>query len=292
MAFHRSVLLDEVLSYLDVQKGQRYVDATLGGGGHSKLIIDQGGEVLGIDVDPEALAYSHQELKAGFRGVQGNFAHLKEICEQQQWTQVDGVLFDLGVSSHQFDTPERGFSFRSDSLLDMRMEPTLGVTARDLINALSEKELTHLFQKYGEERYAHRIAKKIVTSRVLKTIETTRELASLIEQTLGFNPAQRGKRPIHPATRVFQSLRIVVNSELDSLEAALPQALEILHPGGKIVVISFHSLEDRIVKVFMREQAQLRKLTILTQKPVEASDAEVAQNPRSRSAKLRAAKKV
>lgn len=285
--FHTSVLGAEVLEYLQVKKGEKYIDATLGGGGHARQIIDQGGFVLGIDQDISAIEYVQQLNLTNLTTVTGSFENLADIAQQNGFFPCQGILYDLGVSSHQLDTPTRGFSFKEDAPLDMRMSPQFGVTARDLINALTEKELQELFTKYGEEREAWRIAKKIVSTRVYKPIETTFELAHLIEQTIGFS----SKSHIHPATRVFQALRIAVNDELNALKSSLPQALETLASGGHLVVISFHSLEDRIVKNFFRDSAISGSLEILTAKPVEPTAAEIAQNPRSRSAKLRAAQK-
>lgn len=287
VGYHQSVLLKEAISYLDVKPGKNYIDATLGGGGHSLAIKQMGGEVLGIDQDPEALEYvqkTHPELTL-LR--QGSFEKIAQFAREVGFEKVAGVLFDLGVSSHQLEAGYRGFSFREDAPLDMRMNPDMGVTAADLLNALSERELEGIFKNYGEEMFARKIANRIVASRLNNKIETTKKLAELIEHTVGFNPKAR----IHPATRVFQALRIAVNDELNSLNTALPEAVELLDSGGRLVVISFHSLEDRIVKNYFKREEDANVLEILTKKPLEPTEREVRENPRARSAKLRAAMK-
>ncbi len=261
--YHIPVLLNEVLEVLDVKPGEKYIDCTFGGGGHARAIGQAGGIVLGIDQDPEAHAQ-----------IQRNFAHLKEIAIEAGFNPVAGILFDLGVSSHQLETPERGFSFNFDAPLDMRMNPAAGLTAADLVNAGSEKELANLFWRYGEERESRKIAKAIVLNRPIKT---TNQLAEVILKV-----SHRGKNDrTHPATRVFQALRIAVNDELASLEVALPQAMDLLKIGGKLAVISFHSLEDRIVKKFMTKSELIRP-----------TKGEIANNPRARSGKLRVMEKL
>ena len=217
--------------------------------------------------------------------VRGNFAHLQEIAQECGFDQVAGILFDLGVSTHQLLTQERGFSFTSDALLDMRMDPDLGVAAADLVNGLRKEELYELFHKLGEERFAWRIARVIVRARSLRPIRTGKELAGVIA---GAKPKRKRFGRIHPATRCFQALRIAVNDELNNLKAALPQAVNLLKPGGRLVVISFHSLEDRIVKNFLKGESALK---ILTKKPIKPSEEEVEINPRSRSAKMRVGEK-
>lgn len=269
--YHIPVLLEEVLEALNVKPGEKYIDCTYGGGGHFRAIQKAGGQVLGIDQDSEAKAPVH-----------GNFAHLKEIANKAGFNSVSGILFDLGVSSHQLETNYRGFSFNKDARLDMRMDQTQGPTAADLINAASEKELANLFWKYGEERFAKAIAREIKKTK----IETTDQLAKAILRV-----RRKGKFDrTHPATRIFQALRIAVNDELTGLEEALPQAVELLKPGGKLVVISFHSLEDRIIKNFMR--LEINNLKTLTTKLITPSKKEIEKNPRSRSGKLRAAEKL
>lgn len=267
--YHIPVLLKEAIEYLSVKPGEKYIDCTYGGGGHFKAIEAAGGIVLGIDQDPEAHAPVH-----------GNFAHLKEIATEAGFAPVSGILFDLGVSSHQLEMDYRGFSFGHDAKLDMRMNPDeQTVTAADLVNAGGKIELANLFWKFGEERASRAIAKAIVANR---PISSTNQLAEIILRVRHKNKNDH----THPATRVFQALRIAVNDELASLEAALPQAVELLVPGGRLVVISFHSLEDRIVKSFMKDNVSLR---ILTAKPVTPTEEEVEENPRARSGKLRVA---
>lgn len=300
--FHTPVLVSEVASYLNIQKGCWYIDTTLGGGGHSEKILEEGGKVLGIDQDPEAILevskkYSKEIEEKNLVLNKGNFVdHLGGLTNDRL---VYGVLFDLGISSYQLDNPKRGFSFSKDAPLDMRMDPAIGVKAEDLVNGLYEGELADLFRKLGEEKFAKKIAKKIAEERKLKKIETTKQLADLIlsvkprkiqdKETLILRYA---RNKIHPATQIFQALRIAVNDELNNLKTALPQALDILEKGGRLVVISFHSLEDRIIKNFFREMEEKGSVKILTKKPITPSDHEILQNPRSRSAKLRALEKI
>lgn len=283
MEFHTPVLLQEVIKGLNVQPGKKYIDATLGGGGHAFEILKRGGKVLGIDVDEEAIEYVKSRIQsANWRIrigkdvvlIRGNFRDVSEIAKEHGFDSVAGVLFDLGVSSHQLKTQERGFSFQEDAPLDMRMDKTLTIKASDLVNGLYENELARLFEKLGEEKWALGIARAICRARALRRIETTGELAQIIESV------KKAKARVHPATKVFQALRIAVNDELGSLEKALPQALELIENRGRIAVISFHSLEDRIVKHFFGKHA-------LTKKPIVATNEEITQNPRARSAKLR-----
>lgn len=290
--YHTPVLLTEALEYLEIEPGKKYIDCTLGGSGHTEGILAAGGTVLGIDQDPEAIENAKRNLGSWIEKGKlvlghGNFAHLQEIATQAGFNQADGILMDLGVSSHQLETDYRGFSFNKGGKLDMRMDPaTQTVTAADLVNAGGERELANLFWKFGEERVSRVIAKAIVESRKAGKIETTDQLAKII---LSVRKRTAGDRT-HPATRVFQALRIAVNSELESLEQALPQAVSLLIPGGKLAVISFHSLEDRIIKNFFKSGSE--KLRILTDKPVEPTEAEIERNPRARSGKLRVAIKV
>jgi len=289
--FHTPVLLKETIQFLNVQRGGKYIDATVGGGGHSQAILKLGGKLLAIDCDPEALKATRKYLTtacpgASWRLAQGNFKDLAKITKKNGFTNVDGVLFDLGVSSYQLTTPKRGFSFNLEGPLDMRMDPKLKVTAADLINGLNRGELEELFSKLGQEHYSRRLAKAIVCARRLKPIQTCGELVGIIEDAV----PQRGK--LHPATRVFQALRMAVNDELNNLKKALPQALELLKPGRRLVVVSFHSGEDRIAKFFLKEKELEGKLKILTKKPVRPTLKEVEKNPRSRSAKLRVGEKA
>jgi 16S rRNA (cytosine1402-N4)-methyltransferase len=303
--FHEPVLLKESIDYLEVKKGEKYIDATLGGGGHTLAILKKQGQVLGIDCDPEAIKAARERLSqacpirlsalsrnvgssASWRLAQGNFAHLKTIAAREGFSRVAGILFDLGVSSYQLSEAHRGFSFNLEAPLDMRMDPSLKVTAADLVNGLNQGELHELFSKLGEEHYSRRIAEAICLARRLKPIKTCDDLARVI---LRARP-KRGKYDrTHPATRCFLALRIAVNDELNSLRKALPSALEILKPKGRLVIISFHSGEDRIVKRFF-EREEGESLKILTKKPVRPTPEEVKKNPRSRSAKLRAAEKI
>ncbi|MCL5411622.1 MAG: 16S rRNA (cytosine(1402)-N(4))-methyltransferase RsmH [Patescibacteria group bacterium] len=293
---HKPVLLKESIEALNVIPNEKYVDGTVGAGGHSCEIIKSGGIVLGIDMDPEALKIARKTLEdcseaktKRFTLEQENFANLREIAERNDFLNVSGILFDLGLSSFQLDYSPRGFSFKRAEPLDMRMDPSLGVTAADLVNGLTEGELYELFTKFGEEPFARLIARRIVTSRLSKKIATTSELAFLVEQAVGF----RGRREkIHPATRVFQALRIAVNDELNNLRVVLPQALALTKSGGRVVVISFHSLEDRIVKNYFLEEGEKGTANVLTKKPVTATDEEVIENPRARSAKMRVIEKV
>jgi len=283
--FHESVLLKEAVDALNIKPGELYVDATLGGGGHTAEIIRRGGKVIGIDVDPSALKYVEREIKSDTLILeQGNFLEVDEIIRKHTLEKVVGVLLDLGVSSFQLDSPERGFGFRHSAELDMRMDPTLTIKATDLINGLNEGELYELFTKYGEERNARRIARAIVRSRQEKKIERTDQLALIVESSVG-----RSSFKIHPATRVFLALRIAVNSELNNLKEVLPKAESNLRKDGRLVVISFHSLEDKIVKDFIKKSPELEEVN---KKPILPTHDEIDRNPRSRSAKMRIAVKV
>lgn len=290
---HQSVLAAEVVDGLAPRSGGRYLDATLGGGGHAAALLAASapdGRLLGLDADPAALAAATARLAeyAGRLTVRhANFRQLAEVAEAAGFGACDGIMFDLGVSSYQLDTPERGFSFQADAPLDMRLDPTSGVTAADLVAALPERELADVIYQFGEEHGSRRIARAIVEARRRSTISTTGQLAEIVARALG---GRRGK--IHPATRTFQALRIAVNRELESLELALPQAVGLLAQGGRLAVISFHSLEDRIVKHYLRAEASAGRLQLVTKKPIVAGDAEQRDNPRSRSAKLRIAERV
>ncbi|WP_299755668.1 16S rRNA (cytosine(1402)-N(4))-methyltransferase RsmH [uncultured Chloroflexus sp.] len=294
---HTPVLLAEVIAALAPRPGGCYLDATVGGGGHALAVLQAaqpGGMLLGIDADPAALAATAERLAEAGLSQQavlrhGSFADLAALATEAGFAAVDGILFDLGVSSYQLDTPERGFSFAADGPLDMRLDPTQGPTAADLVNRLSERELADIIFQYGEEHAARRVARAIVERRRSQPFRSTADLAAVVARAVG---GRHGR--IHPATRTFQALRIAVNHELDQLAAALPQAVALLTLGGKLAVISFHSLEDRIVKQFLRAEAagEAPRLAIITKKPVVASDAEVAANPRARSAKLRVAVRI
>ncbi len=282
--FHEPVLLKEVLAFLDPKPGQIVVDATVGTGGHAEALLAHGAQVVGIDQDPHSLALASERLRPfgqRFQPVRGNFRNLSALLSALGITKAHGVLFDLGLSSWHLSQAERGFSFQRDGPLDMRMDPDHPRTAAFLVNELSAEELARILREYGEERHADRIAREIVRNR---PIRTTGELAQLVARCY-----PRGHYRVHPATRTFQALRIAVNDELSALQEALPQAVEVLAPGGVVCVISFHSLEDRIVKQFLRERARARQVQLLTKKPVRPGKEEVAGNPRARSARLRAA---
>jgi 16S rRNA (cytosine1402-N4)-methyltransferase len=281
------------------------VDGTLGAGGHARGILEAcapDGQLLGLDVDPQALETARKTLapyEGRFHLAQASYTTLAAQLQRLGWDEVDGILLDLGASSMQFDTPERGFSFQHDAPLDMRFDPRAPLTAADIVNGYSERELADLLYEYGEERDARKIARAIVRARPL---HTTRQLVAVIEAV----SPRRGER-LHPATRTFQALRIAVNDELSAVKAALPQAVAGLRSGGRLAVISFHSLEDRIVKEFFREQSRdllnppyeriyekERKATLkeINRKPITPSEEEIRNNPRARSAKLRIAEKL
>ena len=296
---HVPVLLHEVLAYLAPHPGGRYVDATIDGGGHTRAVLDASapdGTVLGIDRDPEILTALRgglaEAIDAGrLRIAHASFAALTRVLAAQGVTSADGVLLDLGVSSFHLDASGRGFSFARDEPLDMRFDPTdpERESAADILASRSAEALTALFRTYGEERFASRIARTIVARRRQAPLRTTGELLAAVEQSL---PPHLRWRAGRDAARVFQALRIAANEELEAIADVLPQALAALAPGGRLVVISFHSLEDRLVKHFLRGQAQAGRVRLLTRRPVQPSESEVAANPRAASAKLRAAEKL
>lgn len=292
---HQPVLLDEVLGYLDLKPGCAVLDATLGGAGHAKEILKRitpGGTLIGIDADRAAIDIARETLKSFegfFKLFNGNFRYLDELLAEEKGIKFDAELFDLGISSYQMDDGRRGFSIRYDAPLDMRMDTRLAVTARDLVNALKEDELADIIARFGEERFFRRVARKVAEARAKKPIETTGELASIIRRAVG---ARAGRNRIDPATRTFQALRIAVNDELPAIKEGIRKAVSMLKSGGRICVISFHSLEDRIVKNMFKDFARDDLVKILTKKPVRPERDEVARNARSRSAKLRAAERV
>jgi 16S rRNA (cytosine1402-N4)-methyltransferase len=307
MLTHIPVLYQEILQAMNPHSGGHYVDGTLGAGGHAAGILEASapdGRLLGLDVDPAAIELARQRL-APFadRAIirRASYTTLPEQLSDLGWRQVDGILLDLGVSSMQLDEAERGFSFQVDAPLDMRFDPGQELSAADLVNRLPEDELADLIYRFGEERRSRQIARAIVRSRPL---ETTRQLAEVIVRAV---TGQYSDRHIHPATRTFQALRIQVNHELDSVSTVLPLAVAVLAPGGRLAVIAFHSLEDRLVKEYFRRESRDcicpprqpvctcgHRATILelTRRPLQSSQAEVDQNPRSRSARLRVAEKV
>jgi 16S rRNA (cytosine1402-N4)-methyltransferase len=309
---HLPVLVDEVIEMLAPAPGSLHIDATLGAGGHTERILEAAspeGRVLGVDADPAAIHRVEVRLRARFgeRLVlrQGNFRELATIAPEAGFGAVDGALFDLGLSSYQLADRDRGFGFRAGGPLDMRFDTSRGVPAAELLASLDTSELTALFRRYGEEPKAGRIARAIVDARRTAPITTAEELAALVERVAPPDPRKR--RRIHPATRVFQALRIAVNEELDALQAGLAAALDLLRPGGRLVVLSYHSLEDRIVKRFF--QAERRgcicppqlpvcvcgrnpRLRLVTNPSLTPTAAEIAANPRARSARLRAAERL
>ena len=302
---HQTVLLREAVDALTIKPAGVYVDGTFGRGGHSRAILEQlgpNGRLIAFDRDPQAIAAAQSMNDSRLTIVHRAFGDLAPVLAEVGVSAVDGVLLDVGVSSPQIDDGERGFSFRFDAPLDMRMDTTQGETAAEFLATAGIKDITEVIRSYGEERFAFQIAKKIVATRSERPVATTGQLATLVRE------AVRTREPGQdPATRTFQALRIHVNQELEQLALVLPQALDVLQPGGRLVVISFHSLEDRIVKRFMRDEASVDRLPKnlplrsvdlpqphlrLVGKPVKAGDEEVAGNPRARSAVMRVAEKL
>jgi len=328
-SWHRPVLYQEILQALQPRSSGRYIDGTVGAGGHAFGILEASspdGLLLGLDVDPTALSLAKRSLaQFGSRAIliQASYVTMSQQVKNRDWAAADGIVLDLGVSSMQLDTVQRGFSFLADAPLDMRFDPGGSLTAADLVNQLTENELADLIYRYGEETDARRIAHAIVLDR---PVETTGQLAEIIQRTVKRSGGRqynqrstkdnresgagfpRGRtKPLHPATRTFQALRIAVNKELESLEYVLPEAISILAPGGRLAVISFHSLEDRIVKQFFRRESRdcicpphqpvctcghRATITEIARRPIRPSQIEVEQNPRSRSARLRVAERV
>ncbi len=289
---HEPVLLHEVVDGLDITDGDIVLDMTLGGAGHARAFLETGKDIrlIGIDQDEKAIKKAQEKLspwKKRVTIIEGNFRDAKKLLTEIGVGKVSKILFDLGVSSFQLDSPERGFSFRYDAPLSMKMSSDAKFSAGDIMNDWDEKDIANVIFAYGEERRARTIAKAIVRARTEKRIETTRELSTIIEKALGKKPWQK----INPATKTFQALRIAVNDELGALKAGLSASEEIIAPQGKIAIISFHSLEDRIVKNFMKER-NLQGWKTLTKKPITASEEETILNPRSRSAKLRIIEKI
>lgn len=305
---HVPVLVDEVISGLQIHPGAIAIDCTIGGGGHTERLLDSSapdGRVLGLDADPAALRRVNARLGQAVQDgrlmmVQSFFQDVAKVAATVHFEQVDAILLDLGVSSFQLETPERGFSLMHSGPLDMRFDPQQGEDAADIVNEWQEDEIADILYRYGEERRSRRIARGIVHNR---PITTTDQLAAVVERAIG---GRKGSR-IHPATKTFQALRIAVNAELAQLEVTLPQCLELLRPGGRMAVISFHSLEDRIVKQWMVSEAsdfvrdpmhpfggteRVPTLRLVTRKPLTATSTEISSNPRSRSAKLRIAERI
>ena len=302
---HRTVLLEEAVDALAIKPGGTYVDATFGRGGHSRQVLGQlneQGRLIALDRDPAAVEAGREIADPRLKLIHAAFSGLRAALEAEAVERVDGVLLDLGVSSPQLDEAERGFSFRLDAPLDMRMDTSRGQTAAEWLAQASQQQLAEVIKNYGEERFAHAIAKALVAARAERPVETTRQLAALVEK------AVRTREPgQHPATRSFQALRIFINQELEELSLVLPQATSLLAPGARLVVIAFHSIEDRIVKRFLRDESRPPQLPArlpirarelpqprlkLVGKPVRPSDAEIAANPRARSAILRVAQRA
>ncbi len=305
MPIHKPVLLSEAIEALQAQPGKRYVDCTLGSGGHAAAILAKimpDGQLLGIDADPKAIELAENSLAKHTEStilINANFANLEIICRESNFLPVDGILFDLGISSTQLEVSERGFSFQNDGPLDMRFSPAQELTAADIINTMREDKLSQIIKDYGEESHSKRIARHIIKSR---PINSTLQLVTVVEKAIG---SRRGK--IHPATKTFMALRILVNHEMENLAAALKQSIVCLKNQGRLVVISYHSLEDRIVKQFMQRESKgclcppdipvcqcghTPSLKIISNKVITPSLTEIKSNPRSRSAKLRVAERL
>ncbi len=306
---HYSVMLEQCIEALDINPDGIYVDCTLGGGGHTEQIAKRlkSGFVIGIDRDEDAVRAASERLAVygdKVRTVHGNFSDIKQILEDMGLTRVSGILFDLGVSSYQLDNAQRGFSYRFDAPLDMRMSQTDKLTARDVVNGYSRQELVRIISQYGEEKYASKIASNICRQREKSPINTTFELNDVIRRA--FKPSERyGEK--HPSKRTFQAIRIEVNGELEILEKAIRDSVDVLEKGGRLAVMTFHSLEDRIVKNTLRDLAtgctcnknipvcicnRTAQIKLITHKPITAGESELQQNNRSRPAKLRAAQKI
>lgn len=307
---HKTVLLHETVDGLNIKPDGIYVDCTMGGAGHSSLILSKlspEGKLIAFDQDETAIANARERLSQysdQMTIIKSNFLHLKEELNLRGITQVDGILYDLGVSSPQLDTPERGFSYHHDAPLDMRMDQEASLSAYDVVNHWSFGDLLRIFHQYGEEKFSKQIARKIEAAREKKPIETTGELVELIKDAI---PAPARRKGGHPAKRIFQAIRIAVNDELGVFEKSLHQAIELLAPGGRISVITFHSLEDRICKVAFKKASEVSNLPpglpvipdeykpilkLITRKPIVPTDEELEENNRARSAKLRIAEKI
>ncbi len=307
--YHRPVLYQEIISALQPISGGKYIDCTLGAGGHSRGILEASapdGELLAFDLDATAIKIASQTVEPFKNRIHlrhESYLHMHEVMQELGWEAVDGILLDYGVSSMQLDQPDRGFSFRKDGPLDMRFDTRQGISAATYLNQVDEETLADVLWRFGEESRSRRIAAAIIANR---PIETTQQLAQIIEKAIG-RSQKRGTKSIHPATKSFQAIRIAVNQELDAVERSLPLALKALKSGGVLAVITFHSLEDRLVKNFMRDESKdclcppeqwtctcghQATLTRITTKPIIAAPAEIEQNPRARSAKLRIAKRL
>lgn len=293
-ADHIPVLCKEVIEYLRPQSGGVFIDCTLGLGGHAQAILQAAGSqsrIIGIDRDAQSLQMAAERLKPYLSQcvfVHEDFRNIDKILRRMEITEVDGILLDLGISSYQLNNPQRGFSFQEDGPLDMRMDQDSPISAFDLVNSLSEKEISSILKDYGEERWHNRIARYIIHQRSRHPIETTQELSGIVLKAM---PPRKTWQRIHPATRTFQAFRIAVNRELESLDILLDQCVDLLKTEGRIAVIAFHSLEDRIVKHKFRALAQSGKVKLVVKKPLRPSEEEAGRNPRARSARLRVAER-
>jgi 16S rRNA (cytosine1402-N4)-methyltransferase len=292
---HIPVMYREVVELLNIAPGATIVDCTLGLGGHSKMILEKlgsDGKLIGVDRDNRSLAVAKENLseyEGQYELVHDDFRHIDQVLSKLNINQVDGILMDLGISSFQLNDPQRGFSFKNDGPLDMRMDQESYISAYDLINSLSENEISSILKNFGEERYHHRIARYLVEQRSKTPFQTTQELSEAIVRSI---PGHSRHQKIHPATRAFQAFRIAVNRELEALEITLDKSVDCLRSGGRICVIAFHSLEDRIVKHKFRAFAKEGKVQLITKKPLYPTDEEVLENSRARSAKLRVAERL
>lgn len=286
---HIPVMTKEVLEALDPRPGENFIDVTYGMGGHTTAILEKGAQVLGIEADEELFEIQNLKFKNNLILVNENFTNLKNVIEKCNLKPIHGILFDLGVSSWHLEKSGRGFSFKRNEPLDMRFSKNTDLTAKKIINSWPEEKIEQILKELGEERFAKRIAQKILEKRKIKPIETTLQLVEIIRQAIPKKAQFTSK--IHFATRTFQALRISVNEELENFKKTLPEALEMLAPQGKLSVISFHSLEDRIIKNFFKEREATGEIKILTKKPVRPSRKEIEKNPRARSAKLRICQK-
>lgn len=292
---HTTVLLHESVDGLNLKQGSVFVDATLNAGGHSELVLsnlDGNVRVIGIDVDADAIARAKERITTSdVAFFQENFRNIDKVLDQAGVAHVDGILFDLGLSSNQIEESGRGFSFKTNEplLMTMKKDPqSTDVTANEIVNTWAEESLADIIYGYGEDRFARRIAKAIVAARSIKPIETAEELSNIVASAV----PRFGFKKINPATKTFQAIRIAVNDELGAIKEALPKAFERLNPGGRMALISFHSLEDRVVKRFFKEKSEAGEGRLITKKPITPSSQEVAENPRSRSAKLRIIEKI
>jgi len=296
-SFHIPVMLREILDYLDLEKKDQIVDATLGTAGHSKEILERilpGGGLIGIDRDKDSLSVARQRLSefgSACTFIHGNFVDIDTILEKLKIEKVDGILFDLGISSYQLKDAARGFSFQNEGPLDMRMDKDSYISAYDLVNNLNEEELSSLLWNFGEERWHNRIARILVKERQRQPIATTVELANIVSRSIPYR-YRRSHYRIHPATRTFQAVRIAVNRELEILDTAISKSISVLKKGARICIISFHSLEDRLIKLAFRKAQGEGLVNILTPKPLTPAQSEIIFNPASRSSKLRVAERV